>query len=291
MNEESERTFLVHFPRSLSSFTFLVHQLKRKTFDMPNLQKLIAPLFIRRLVQSGRGRAYVLNQAADAESSDEGQIFEEILSLIDDPKVHKLVKIHQEDEERHAALFLDAAKRIGVPLQEVPEHLKLLAKLDVALGGFFEQFKEGKRGLMDIYLLLQVIEERATTQFRQMEPEMRKVDPAAADMLLGIAEDEVRHLKYCRAISKQYAPSPEVLEATLSEFREVEARVFGEHSRANMENCLDQELANLSPAETFFWRAVLRASKRNKFSPPTDFAPEVPGFFETHLAKVRAMAN
>lgn len=258
---------------------------------MPNLQKLIAPLFIRRLVQTDRGRAYVLNQAADAESSDEGQIFEEILSLIDDPKVHKLVKIHQEDEERHAELFLDAAKRIGVPLQEVPEHLKLLARLDVALGGFFTQFKEGKRGLMDIYLLLQVIEERATTQFRLMEPEMRRVDPAAADMLLGIAEDELRHLKYCRAISKQYAPSPEVLEQTLSEFREVEARVFGQHARANMENCLDQELADISPAETFFWRAILRASKRKQFAPPSDFSPKTPGFIESRIAKVRAMAN
>ena len=258
---------------------------------MPNLQKLIAPLFIRRLVQSDKGRAYVLNQAADAESSDEGKIFDEILAMIDDPKIHKLVKIHQEDEERHAELFLGAAKKVGVPLQEVPENLKLLARLDVALGGFFQQFSEGKRGLMDIYLLLQVIEERATTQFRQLEPEMRKVDPEAADILLGIAEDEVRHLKYCRAISKQYAPNPEILESTLAEFREVEGRVFGEHTRINLEHCLDSKLMDLSAAETFFWRAILRTSKRRKLSAPSDFAPVEPSFLQVHLAKARAFAS
>ncbi len=257
---------------------------------MSALQNLIAPLFIRQLVQTKRGRAYIYNQAADAEGSDEGKIFEEILALVDDPKVLKFIEIHQKDEERHAELFLEAAKAIGVALEEVPENLKLLARLDRALGGFFEQFASGKRGIMDMYLLLQVIEERATTQFRLMEPELRKVDVAGADMLVQIANDEVRHLKYCRAISKQYAPSEEQLLSTLREFREIEAKVFGEHARANMENCLNKKLADLSPMQNFVWRGVLAMSKRRQLSTPSDFAESTPGFLATQWQRAKEMA-
>lgn len=235
------------------------------------LQQKLAPFFLSRLLANPRGRAFLLAQASDAEASDEGRIFEELLRRVDDPELQKLVRIHQADEERHAELFAEAAKRVGVTPPPLPAHLKLLNRLDTAMGGFFAAFEAGERGVMDVYLLLQVIEERAITQFRLIEPIMRKVDPAAADLLLQIARDEDRHLKYCRAISRRYAPDEATLARTLAELRDIEARAFGAHARANMRYCMDHELVSVGPIVKAMLRQLLGIGDRKQQPVPTPF--------------------
>jgi rubrerythrin len=244
---------------------------------MATLQQHVAPLFLKRLVRSPRGRSYVLRQAAAAEGSDEGRVFDELLARIDDEKLRKMVRVHQEDEDRHARLFAAAADRVGALAPMLPEKDQLLPRLDAALGGFFEQFERGERGVMDVYLLLQVIEERATTQFRIMEPVLRLFDPEAADMIAEIATDEVRHLKYCKAIARQYATSEEELDSTLEELRRIEAQVFGDMARANMKFCLDNGLADLPAIERPFWRALLRLGMRTQAPVPSAFVPQPRG--------------
>lgn len=235
---------------------------------------LLSRRFQSRVVASPRGRAFVLSQAAAAEASDEGRIFDELLARIDDPELRRLVKVHQADEERHAELFAAAAARSGATPPPIPAELQLLERIDRELGGFFDGFLASDRSVMEAYLLLQVIEERATHQFQLLEPALRAVDPESADVVAGIARDEERHLKYCRAISRRYAPDEATRRATLARFREVEARAFGDHSRANLAFCLEHELVDMAPAEVWIWRQLLRAGQRRRPPVPTRLAAD-----------------
>lgn len=232
--------------------------------------------YLDRLLSTARGRAFVLNQMADAESSDEGAIFELLEQRVDDPELQRMIRKHAEDEVRHAGMFRACVERNGGVPGPVPDELRLIDRLDRALGDFFERGIEGDRGVMEAYLLLQVIEERAITQFAMFEPILRIYDPLSADVLVEIGKDEERHLRYCHAISRRYAPDEATREATLARYRDIEARAFAANGSANMVHALDQGITPIGPLEATLWRGLARLSERRKVSQPTGFAGQVP---------------
>ena len=252
--------------------TSTTKQTNPRPLNQTRLGRVLFGRFTNRLVASARGRRHILNQAADAEDSDEGQIFEILLDKVDDPELHKLVRIHQADETRHAEMFREALGRNGFSPYPVASELSLLEQLDAALGNFFDTFLEREHPVMEAYLLLQVIEERAVTQFGELQPAFEKFDPQTATVLEQIAKDEERHLKYCVAIAKRYAPDAETAERTLNRFREVEAEVFAKISLANMTKALDDELLDMSPIEMRLWRGLLGLLKRRSQPVRTPFA-------------------
>src|SRR5262249_13554189 len=146
----------------------------------------------------------------------------------------RMIRRHQADEERHAEMFRACLARTGVDPGPVPEEVKMLVLLDRALDGICARPIVDRAQVMEAYVLLQVIEERAVTQFALIEPTFRRLDPQTADVLVAIGKDEERHLRYCHAIGRRYAPSPEAHRATLERFRAVEARTFAVGSLANM---------------------------------------------------------
>jgi rubrerythrin len=222
------------------------------------LKDLIQTRYIDRLLASPKGRTYVLRQASAAEDTDEGRFFDELEKRVDDDELRRMIQRHKSDEARHARMFADAADRVGGAISPLPEELMLLPRLDRALGGFFDRMSDERLSVMEAYLLLQVIEERATAQFEILEPIMRRHDPAAADILREITADEERHLKYCRAIARRYAPDDATLERTLHRYRDIEAKVFVEHGRANMAHALDHGYLAIGKLGTMFWRGVQR---------------------------------
>jgi hypothetical protein len=213
----------------------------------------------------------VLWQASEAENDDEGRFFDLLLARVDDPELARLVRRHKEDEERHAVLYAECAERTGMPRPAIPAELRLLDRLDRALGGFFDNFSAERKSVMDAYLLLQVLEERAVTQFAELEPAFRRVDPRSADVIRQVAEDEQRHLKYCRAISRRYAPDDATHAIALRRMREVEARVFADHSRALMRHALENGLVAGPRVERVLWRGLLALGERRQGSLRTHF--------------------
>src|SRR3954452_9116550 len=111
---------------------------------------------------------------------------------------------HRDDEIRHGQLFRDCVRRTNVDPGPVPADVKILDRLSAKLGGFFEQPITDGRGVMQAYLVLQVIEERACEQFAMYIRVFSKCDPETPAVFEAIANDEARHLKYCHAISKHY---------------------------------------------------------------------------------------
>ena len=205
--------------------------------------------FMQKLVQTPHGRAHILNQVADAESNGELDIFDRMLAKIDDDGLQKMIRKHREDEIRHEKLFRDAADRQGVGREPLPRELQIIDRIEERMGGW-----DGEVDILTAYAMLQVIEERAITQFPLIERAFRPVDPQTADVFAEVARDEERHLKYCHAITRIYAPDRETLEETLARFRIVEAEAFGANSEANLEYVMKRGWVAQNPFERFVMR-------------------------------------
>lgn len=223
--------------------------------------------FLRRLLATREGRKHVLTMVADAEGSDESQIFDRTLSQVDDPKLARMIEKHRSDEQRHEELFRACADRIAVTLPPIPSNLRLLDRIADMTDHFLERPIEDGKGVMEAYLLLQVIEERAIAQFMLMERAFREIDPATADTFAEVARDEERHLKYCHAIARRYATDEAHHQETLERFRRIEAKAFAANSRANLDYAFEKGWFKANLLERLAFR--LLASVQQLGTPPT----------------------
>ncbi len=190
----------------------------------------LTQLFMRRALRSVPARAFILSSIADSEDNGEARIFDDALSAVDDPKLAKMIERHRDDEIRHGKLFRECIERTGFDPGPLPDDVKVLDRLNRHLGGFFDREITDTSGVMEAYLILQVVEERALQQFTVIEPIMRTIDPKTADVFVEVTADEERHLKYCTAISRRYAPDEMVRQSRLQQIRDIEAKVFLENN-------------------------------------------------------------
>jgi rubrerythrin len=224
-----------------------------------NLEQAVQLAFTRRLCRTPEGRAHVLAQVADAESSSEGQIFERALGRVDDPELRKLIEKHRADEIRHEALFRERLSRTGIDAK-TPAELRIIDRLDSAVGGVLDRPIDSGRRVMEAYLLLQVLEERAVSSYPIMRRALQPHDPGSATTFEVVLADEERHLKYCRAIARRYAPSDEERQNTLTRFRAAEARAFRDNQLANARHVFARGLMGGALA-SLPWRAAVALSK------------------------------
>ena len=230
--------------------------------NQPTLSARLTERFVDKLAASPKGRAHVLHQAADAEDSDEGELFRRLLSYVQDEELARLIRRHEADEKGHAKMFRACVERQGFTPPPVPENLKLLHRIDHALGRKAGEAPkiESRDDVMRTYLVLQVIEERATNQFRLFERMFRPHDARSADVFALVSKDEERHLRYCHAIARRYAPDQATHARVLAELRTIEARCFADNSRANMDYVFEHGFVDAGPVDKLFWRGVSKAS-------------------------------
>jgi rubrerythrin len=226
----------------------------------PRLVAWLDERFLDKLLASARGRAFMLGFMAYAEEADELGVFDQLLARVDDPALGKLVRRHRDDEERHASLFRACLARTGAPALPVPEELRYVDRLDRHLGDFGAAFVAGRLGVMEAYLLLQVIEERGVERFAQIARAFRRVDPETADVIDAVVADEGRHVRYAHAISKRYAPDEATLTRTLARYRAAEERAFFEHGAALLRFAVRNDLLEASRAERAAWRLIATSS-------------------------------
>jgi rubrerythrin len=221
-----------------------------------DLVESLGSLYLARLMRAPRGRAFMLSFMVQAEEADEAGVFDALLARVDDPELRKMVRIHRDDETRHAAMLKECLARLAVNPKPIPAELRVVERIDRHLG-IADKFVGGKTGIMEAYLLLQVIEERGVRQFPRIAGAMRPYDPESASVIERITHDEERHVRYARAISRRYAPDDETLEQTLRRFRRAEARAFVEHTRAFLAFATRHNLDDTRGPERLFWRAIV----------------------------------
>jgi rubrerythrin len=248
-----------------------------------SLNEFMTSRFVRGLLSTRAGRAHLLNQVADAEATDEGAIFERLLTYVDDPKLRQMISRHQADELRHAELFRGCLERQGYSPKPVPSELKLLDRIDALSDRVMKQPVKTDRDVMVSYILLLVIEERALSQFAQFIPAFDAVDPQTANVFREVARDEARHLRYCHAISRRYAPGETTWRTNLDHFRSVEAKAFAFNSKANMAYVFEHDLHPASRLEQMGWKAMQSLALRAGNGPRTRYwgTHEAPSFDRT----------
>ena len=204
----------------------------------------------------------MLSFMADAEDSDERGVFDTLLERVDDPQLHKMIRIHRDDEIRHAEILRKCVARVGVVPAAVPAELRVVPYVERSLGSVAERFLDDKAGVMEAYVFLHVLEDRAVLQFPRFANALRPYDPESAIAIDGIAEDERRHVKYARAISKKYAPDEATLARTLAQFRAAEEKAYVEHGSAFLEYAVDEDLLAIGRAEKLFWKGMAIVANR-----------------------------
>src|SRR5260221_8405017 len=166
-----------------------------------DLRRFISDFYLKRLLCNPRGRALMLNLMVDGEEADEQGVFDTLLNRVDDAELCKLVRVHRDDEFRHAELLRERLAKVGVEPEPFPPALRMVDRIDRHAGGQGAAFLTGRGGVMEAYLLLQVIEERATREVPKIADAMRPADPETAAVIERITRDEERHVKYAKAIS------------------------------------------------------------------------------------------
>ncbi len=220
--------------------------------------------FLKQLVSTPRGRATILAQVARSEGTDgEHGIFEHILAVLDDEEVTKLVRVHQADEARHEQMFLARMQAQGAAPLVTPPSTDLLSRIDRHTG-FHTRPVTDRHGVVQSYLMLQVIEERALRQFKRMKQAFSDVgDLDTVACFTEVERDEERHLKYCIAITKKFSLSETARLAGLQMMRTLEEAAFQETQRLNFHLFVEDGLVDGA-----FWRFLLGRVEQ-RFGVPT----------------------
>lgn len=226
--------------------------------------------YMRQLFSTPEGRAHVLAQAVDGESSGESAIFERTVAQVDDPELKKVIRRHQQDELRHERLFRERLAAQNAPYT-LPEHLKLVSRVDREAGNVIDKPVKDARGVLEAYSFLQALEERACFSFTMFIAAMEPHDAESARVIREILEDEKRHLKYCVAVAKRCARDENERLEVLRKMRNAEARAFKANQMANMDYTLAKGWVG-GRAETAFWRAVRFLARP---LPPLQAAPQL----------------
>jgi rubrerythrin len=193
----------------------------------------------RRLAATAAGREHLLRIAVDAEEGDEGGVFDLLATMVDDPKLARLVNRHRDDEIRHAALYRGCLERNGFTMEHVPDELRLIpqiAQRSTMLDELSAALAEPHRFVVRTYALLHAIEERGVEQFPLIAEAFRPADPATAEVYLTVTADERRHLRYCATIGRHHAVDDADWASVLAVARRVEADAFAAVTRAGDEH-------------------------------------------------------
>jgi sphingolipid 4-desaturase/C4-monooxygenase len=245
--------------------------------SLPNSQSFsdkIGSLFLQHITPTPRGRAHILALVASTERNDEGRIFKALESRTDDEFLQTVSKKHSADETRHAELLDARIDATGNGVPQLPDFLNMVNQLDAALNGLMSKPIETREDVMRAYLLLQVVEERAISQLPLFIEGFREHDAESSDVFQVLLKDEERHLKYCHAISRRYAPNEKRRLETLNHFRKVEAQVFARGTMLNLKYVLSEQLLVVGWPAKWLWSALAFVSLLVRPSLFTPFAKE-----------------
>jgi sphingolipid 4-desaturase/C4-monooxygenase len=236
-------------------------------------------VFLKQLVKTPRGRAHLLTQVAQAEETGEGAVFERLAELTSEPEIRTMIAKHAADERRHAALLHARVAAMGQPRPMLPQVLNVLHQLDARLKVFSKPLTS-RTDVMRAYVFLQVLEERVVWQFALFVEALRPVDPVSAQLFENLLADEQRHVRYCQAITKRYAPSEAVRERTLLEFRAAESAAFAQNGNDSLFYILKHHLLDEGSGVQLGWW-VLGQLGRVTLERPREIPSRDPRFVAT----------
>jgi hypothetical protein len=202
------------------------------------------PAFLAALVATPAGRQHLLSVAVDAEEGDETGIFDQLADAVDVPELAHIVRVHRDDEVRHAGLYRECLRRNGYSKQELPESLSVVAQVRGGAAG-----PVGVRTpeeIVMIYAVLLAIEERGVERFPLIADAFDAHDPETAETYRRVTRDERGHVRYCQRIGRHYAGSDQAWDDAVAFGRQVEAEAFTRATTAGAAYCADRGWVDLA---------------------------------------------
>lgn len=200
------------------------------------------PTQLRQLVASPAGQAHVLSLAVVAEEGDELGFFDMVAEAVDEPRLARLVRHHQSDEQRHAKMYRGCLARLGLELQEVPDELRFIRQLRHYLPDGFEVGVHSPAAIAGTYALLYAVEKRGVEQFPLIAEAWRPVDAETADTYLTVTEDERRHIRFCDTVGRHFAADETAWHQAVDQAHEVEQATFEAVRQADIAYTTEQGL-------------------------------------------------
>ena len=219
--------------------------------------------FVRReIMRQPLAKAFNLSAYAEAEAGDEGLVFERALKRASDPQVEKMIRLHDADEQRHARMFEERREELELPRFPIPRRLRTIERLSELAGGVLDRPMTSDEDVVAAYQLLFVVEERATLEFSRAIVALEATgDEETAEVFRQIAQDEVRHLAYCKAVGRKYEASPGAFEEGLETFRQLEAESYKRQAEATVDHMIEVGALQLRGARGLVIRAILAVGR------------------------------
>lgn len=189
-------------------------------------------VFMRKLAATPDGQRFMISQLVETEAmaNGEGAMFPRLLAYIDEPRLHRLVQHHYDDEVRHEGLYREVMARID-SVTEAPRELMVMQILQDMTRQFTDDEITCDRDVLESYLFIQVLEEHAEIDLPLVAQVFDDIDPVIAAVVRSVARDEKKHVRWCDPLVEAFASTPEDLAKTRRRFRRI---VNFSHDRHNL---------------------------------------------------------
>lgn len=190
--------------------------------------------FMRKLAETPDGQSFLLSQLVETEAmaNGEGNMFPRLLAYVREPRLHRLIQRHYDDEVRHELLYRAVIDRVDSTVA-APQRVMMMRILESLSRPSTAEPIACDADVIDGYLFIQVLEEHAAVDLPLVARVFDDVDPEIAAVVRVVAEDEKKHIRWCDPILEAHA-TPDELALRRRRYRRLACFA---HHRHNLLGC------------------------------------------------------
>ena len=214
--------------------------------------------FMRLLARTPDGQRFILSQLVETEAmaNGDGNMFPRLLAYVADPRLHRLVQRHYDDEVRHEQLYRSVIGRIP-STRDAPQSVMMMRILESVSRPSTAEAITCDDDILDGYLFIQVLEEHATDDLPLVASVFDSIDPAIAAVVRSVKDDEEKHVRWCDPILDHYARSPEDLARRRLRYRRLAAFAHHRHNLLGCDHAFETGLVRGGKVAHWAWRTLI----------------------------------
>jgi hypothetical protein len=189
-------------------------------------------------------------------ANGEGAMFPRLLEYVTEPRLHRLVQRHYDDEVRHEKLYRDLLPRLE-STAEAPRSMMVMQILQDLTRQYCADDIQCDRDVLESYLFIQVLEEHAEVDLPLLSEVFADIDPVIADVVRRVGKDETKHVKWCDPLVEQFATSPQDLAQSRLRFRRLANFAHDRHNYLATDHAFRHGLVEGGKLQHWAWLALI----------------------------------
>lgn len=214
--------------------------------------------FMRKLAQTPDGQRFIISQLVETEAMANGEdnMFPRLLRYAREPRLQKLIRRHYDDEIRHEQLYRDVIGRIDSEV-EAPQRVMMMRILESLSRPSTALPVNSDDDMLDGYLFIQVLEEHAAVDLPLVARVFDDVDPVIAAVIREVAEDEMKHIRWCDPVLEAHARSTEELDRRRLRYRRLAEFAHHRHNLLGCDHAFRTGLVSGGRLVHWGWRLLI----------------------------------